>query len=186
MVLHFVCAWLVSSGLAHPQKGDNVRRRRSESLDSNSKGGSLFSYEIPREWKAGGYRWRRRTIATGFQVRTWGQLNPGAPGFPYTFHPHKSMEKQKGRRPYILLAGDCSHAAYIFRPMGGSHDMDYELWAEINCGGTVGSLAITHLPIFSQDKDRGGEDGWAKLFIPNFDANKVRRRSSSSSSSRTK
>jgi len=163
------------AGLSHaPSKDSNSK---SQLVNSNSKGGSLYSYEIPREWKSGGYRWRRRTIATGFQVRTWGQLNPGAPGFPYTFYPHKSMEKQKGSRPYILLAGDCSHAAYVFRPIGGQDGLDYDLWAEINCGGTVGSLAVTHLPLFTQDHDSTGgkEDGWAKLFIPNFDANKVSR-----------
>lgn len=82
------------------------------------------------------------------------------------------MEQEKGRRPYILLAGDCSHAAYIFRPQG-EDTSNYELWAEINCGGTVGSLAVTHLPLFSQE-DGHDDSGWAKLFIPNFDANKVR------------
>lgn len=35
--------------------------------------------------------WRRVTLASGFRVRGI-SINPGTPGFPYLFHPHKSME----------------------------------------------------------------------------------------------
>jgi hypothetical protein len=112
-------------------------------------------------------------VATGFQVRTWGQINPGAPGFAYVFHPHAAM-RAAGRRPYILLAGDCSHAAYIYRPVEGweGDDVRYELFTEVNCGGTVGSLAVGHRPLFGEGGSEG-EAGWAKIFIPNFDSDKV-------------
>ena len=42
-------------------------------------------------------------------------INPGAPGFVYPFHPHVKM-KEQGAPPHILLAGDCSDAAYVYRP----------------------------------------------------------------------
>eukprot|EP00952_Eustigmatos_sp_NYUAD-ZCMA_P001409 6283-Eustigmatos_ZCMA.PRE.1 len=81
-----------------------------------------------------------------------------------------------GKRPYILLAGDCSHAAYIYRPVeedsgieGAGDDVRYELMTEINCGGTVGSIAVGYLPLF---KGSGADEGWAKVFIPNFDSDK--------------
>jgi hypothetical protein len=48
--------------------------------------------------------------------------------------------------------------------------------AQINCGGTVGSLAVGYLPLAVGDEESGGEgreDGWAKVFIPNFDTDKV-------------
>lgn len=135
------------------------------------RGGSLFAYEIPSySTMGGGVRtWKRTTVATGFRVKTWGQINPGAPGFSYLFYPHSDMASIPGQRPSILLAGDCSHAAYIYQPVGsGDDDIKYELMCEINCGGTVGSLAVAHLPLFGQ-----GSGGWAKLFMPNFDTNKV-------------
>jgi hypothetical protein len=163
-------------------------------------GGSLFAYEIPPPdvWQgppagspppeAGGPLrgpiWKRTTVAAGFRVRSWGQINPGAPGFPYVFYPHESLKAQ-GARPHILLAGDCSHAAYVYRPAGQGPGKDgegeagasadptaYELMVEINCGGTVGSLAVAHLP-FLGGEGAGRGQGWAKLFIPNFDTNKV-------------
>lgn len=148
------------------------------------KGGSLFAYEIPRAWRQR-VPWRRSVVATGFHVRTWGQINPGAPGFPYVFYPHSAMQGQKGQRPYILLAGDCSHAAYIYRPvpareLADPSDVRYEPMAQLNCGGTVGSLAVGYLPLFGGEERRRrkeggglGGDGWAKIIVPNFDTNKV-------------
>lgn len=144
------------------------------------KGGSLFAYEIPvYSPHVGGVRtWKRSTVATGFQVKTWGQINPGAPGFSYVFYPHSDLAKVPGQRPSILLAGDCSHAAYVYHPVGsGDDEIRYELMAEINVGGTVGSLAVAHLPLFGQQQQQAAKaeagGGWAKLFLPNFDTNKV-------------
>lgn len=153
-------------------------------LEPELKGGSLFAYEIPRAWRKR-VPWRRSVVATGFHVRTWGQINPGAPGFPYVFYPHSAMQGQKGQRPYILLAGDCSHAAYIYRPVPAREladpaDVRYEPMAQINCGGTVGSLAVGYLPLFGGEERRRrkeggglGGGGWAKIFVPNFDTDKV-------------
>ncbi len=138
------------------------------------KGGSLFAYEIPSNWRER-VPWKRSVLATGFHVRSWGQINPGAPGFPYVFYPHRSLQGQPGQRPYILLAGDCSHAAYIYRPVGGEEELGYEPMAQINCGGTVGSLAVGYLPLVVGDGEVSEEaaDGWAKIFVPNFDTDKV-------------
>ncbi len=182
-----------AAGAAAAGAAAGARATRREAADGNGnggeqpelKGGSLFAYEIPRDWRKR-VPWRRSVVATGFHVRTWGQINPGAPGFPYVFYPHRAMQGQKGQRPYILLAGDCSHAAYIYRPAPASAladegDVGYELMAQINCGGTVGSLAVGYLPLFGEGERKqekgGGETekekgGWAKIFIPNFDTDK--------------
>lgn len=44
---------------------------------------------LPRFYPAPG--WLRVTLASGFRVRGI-SINPGTPGFPYLFHPHRSME----------------------------------------------------------------------------------------------
>lgn len=44
---------------------------------------------LPRFYPAPG--WLRVTLASGFRVRGI-SINPGTPGFPYVFHPHRSME----------------------------------------------------------------------------------------------
>ena len=64
--------------------------------DDSIDGGSLFAYRVPtgkNAWKT--EPWIRTTVASGFRVK--GQLgnmiNPGAPGFVYTFHPTKDETK---------------------------------------------------------------------------------------------
>eukprot|EP00288_Rhodomonas_lens_P019088 CAMPEP_0177715440 /NCGR_PEP_ID=MMETSP0484_2-20121128/13994_1 /TAXON_ID=354590 /ORGANISM="Rhodomonas lens, Strain RHODO" /LENGTH=599 /DNA_ID=CAMNT_0019227437 /DNA_START=321 /DNA_END=2116 /DNA_ORIENTATION=- len=85
--------------------------------------------------------WRRRTLASGFQVKRVG-INPGAPGFVYAFHPHAELRDQKAP-PHLLLAGDCADAAYVFRPARGtSGELNYELMATFGCEGTVGSIGV--------------------------------------------
>ncbi|CAM9234087.1 unnamed protein product [Discosporangium mesarthrocarpum] len=59
-------------------------------------GGALHAYEIPRDWRVyprvyPSPGWRRTTLASGFRVRGL-SINPGAPGFPYLFHPHRSLQ----------------------------------------------------------------------------------------------
>ena len=174
-----------SSSSSSSSSGEAPTGEEEKSL----KGGSLFAYEIPSNWRER-VPWKRSTLATGFHVKSWGQINPGAPGFPYVFYPHRSLRGQPGQRPYILLAGDCSHAAYIYHPVapsaeergredeGEEREVRYEPMAQINCGGTVGSLAVGHLPLAVGGGEDGGEeeeegDGWAKIFIPNFDTDKV-------------
>ncbi|EWM25070.1 hypothetical protein Naga_100098g15 [Nannochloropsis gaditana] len=169
----------VDGGREDTEGQDGAGRAADEGAALN--GGSLFAYEIPPDWRQRAC-WKRSTLATGFHVKNWGQINPGAPGFPYVFYPHRSLRGQPGQRPYILLAGDCSHAAYIYRPVlgrdGGGGDeaeVQYEPMAQINCGGTVGSLAVGHLPLAVGESEEWEEDddGWAKIFIPNFDTDKV-------------
>ncbi|CAN0220709.1 unnamed protein product, partial [Phaeothamnion confervicola] len=153
----------------------------------NGGGGGLFAYEIPAKWKVyprvyPSPGWRRHTIASGFRVRGLG-INPGAPGFVYTFHPHRSMRGKT--RPHIALAGDCSQAAYVLRPRvrdggsdssgsdgaSGSSCLDYELAARIDCGGTVGSLAVAYGPLTGASAME--DDSVAKIFVPSYDMNKV-------------
>lgn len=143
-------------------------------------GGALFAYEIPKKWRY--YTkvypspgWHRTTIASGFRVKGMG-VNPGAPGFSYVFH----RERNGKGRPYIALAGDCSQAAYILRPCTPIHnihkkrassggELHYELVCSLDLEGTVGSLAISYGELFGG----GAKDGFAKLFVPNFDLGKV-------------
>lgn len=141
-------------------------------------GGSLFAYKVPEgrgAWKT--EPWHRTNIASGFSVR--GQLgnmiNPGAPGFVYSFHAHKN-DKGSNKRPLIAVAGDCSESAYLFRPVNseeaGQHadpHAQYKLMAEIECGATVGSIGVGYENFMHADQ----EDGYAKLYIPCFEKDKI-------------
>mmetsp|Transcript_11118 Transcript_11118/g.21615 ORF Transcript_11118/g.21615 Transcript_11118/m.21615 type:complete len:613 (+) Transcript_11118:30-1868(+) len=110
----------------------SVEVHSSKNIDqSKIDGGSLFAYRIPTShkdaWKT--LPWTRSVIATGFKVQ--GQLsnmiNPGAPGFCYTFFPTRdgmgndcggnSGTGKRWSRPLIGLSGDCAEAAYILRPI---------------------------------------------------------------------
>lgn len=165
-------------------------------------GGSLFAYRVPTNWKTD--PWKRTVIATGFRVR--GQLgnmiNPGAPGFCYTFYPriNDSKQHQSFSRPHIAVSGDCAEAAYIFSPVEYDEDSNdsmhcvrlngcnvgapsingirrqydsstkYSLMCEIECGATVGSLAIGYDNFCGA---KGQREGYAKMYIPCFEKDKV-------------
>lgn len=171
----------------------------SSTATSGIDGGSLFAYRVPLgkgAWKT--EPWARSVIATGFRVR--GQLNnminPGAPGFCYTFYPTQdgASRSSSWSRPLIGIAGDCAEAAYILRPVdddlngestrtssgGGENRQDrstnYALMCEIECGATVGSLGIGY-----DDFCRGLNDecladqqtGYAKLYVPCYEKDKI-------------
>jgi hypothetical protein len=107
-------------------------------------------------------------------------VNPGAPGFCYTFFP--TREGGVGKRPLIGLSGDCAESAYILRPVetGNSspHGMDdgidrstkYSLMCEIKCQSTVGSLAIGYDDLYSAEQ----QSGYAKIYVPCYEQDKVR------------
>jgi len=142
-------------------------------------GGSLFAYSIPPgkdKWKT--EEWKRTIVATGFKVK--GQLNnminPGAPGFVYTFHERKQDKRANiKRRPLIAVAGDCAESAYIFRPAteddgrGGDVNAKYDLMCEIKCGATVGSIGVGYDDFCETDQ----ESGYAKLYIPCYEDDKI-------------
>lgn len=150
-------------------------------------GGSLFGYRVPagkEAWKT--QPWRRSVIATGFKVQ--GQLsnmiNPGAPGFCYTFFPTKDGNECKpGRqwnRPLIGLSGDCAESAYILRPIENSQHthLDFEdsstkyaLMCEIKCKSTVGSMAIGYDNFYSEVAEQ--QSGYAKIYVPCYEQDKV-------------
>ena len=138
------------------------------------KGGSLFAYRVPDgagAWKT--EPWARTTVASDFTVK--GQLNnminPGAPGFVYTFH----AKKDDGKRPLIAIAGDCADSAYILRPvenaMADDPSAQYSMMCEIECGATVGSIGIGYENFmhnaYGQDED------YAKLYIPCYEKDKI-------------
>jgi len=81
--------------------------------------------------------WTRTTLATGFSVKRAG-INPGAPGFVYPFYPHKSM-RRASHPPHLLVAGDCSDAAYIFRPVRSETKSDaiFGPWFETGRKGAI-------------------------------------------------
>jgi hypothetical protein len=151
--------------------------------------GALFAYRVPDgDWKT--EPWTRSTVATGFKVRTslWNMINPGAPGFVYTFFPqqqHKESASKKRLRPMIAIAGDCSESAYLFQPiedlnysskvygvarrLSSSSDLStkYKLVCEIKTGATVGSIGIGYGSFGNYPA------GHAKLYIPLFEKNKM-------------
>jgi len=172
---------------AHTVVGDRVRYNAGASASSQNgiDGGSLFAYRVPsgREaWKT--EPWIRSVIATGFRVR--GQLgnmiNPGAPGFCYTFYPNKedSEGAKSGKnqaRPLIGIAGDCAEAAYILRPVASNKDTtenrdqstNYALMCEIETGATVGSIGIGYDDFANVEQ----QSGYAKIYIPCYEQNKI-------------
>ena len=150
---------------------------------SKTDGGSLFAYRVPSgkgAWKT--QPWTRSVIATGFKVQ--GQLsnviNPGAPGFCYPFFPTRE-EGSAGvarpwRRPLLCLSGDCAESAYILRPtergVGPATPDDstrYALMCEIQCGATVGSLAVGYDNLHTADQ----QSGYAKIYVPCYEQDKV-------------
>jgi hypothetical protein len=142
------------------------------------RGGSLFAYQIPSGKDAWKHEpWQRTTVATGFQVQSqiWNVINPGAPGFCYTFHAHKD-DKSTGKRPMIAVAGDCAESAFVFRPQTlpctkNSVDLcaQYQLMCEIKCGSTVGSIAIGYEDLCTAEQ----ESGYAKIYVPCFEKDKI-------------
>ena len=144
-------------------------------------GGSLFAYRVPKgkgEWKT--KPWVRSTVATGFKVKSklGNMINPGAPGFVYTFHARKE-DRKRTKRPFIAIAGDCAESAYILRPAdydrisGGARLIDpktqYELMVEIDCGATVGSIGVGYEDFSTAEQ----ESGYAKLYIPCYEKDKI-------------
>ncbi len=152
-------------------------------------GGSLFAYRIPTggdTWKS--KPWHRSVVATGFKVEGHlsNMINPGAPGFCYTFFPTREGgvgKDKKWHRPLIGLSGDCAESAYILRPVEGGNlspigmsdgidrSTKYSLMCEIKCQSTVGSLAIGYDDLHSAEQ----QSGYAKIYVPCYEQDKVRR-----------
>jgi len=165
--------------VGNPRNGlDNLCYSEDE---CSTDGGSLFAFRVPDgkdAWKT--EPWLRTTVAAGFTVvrKLVNMINPGAPGFVYTFHPTKEGATSC-RRPLIAIAGDCSESAYILRPIGDDEgrnehaDADpaarYKLMVEIECGATVGSIGIGYDDFLSIEQD----SNHAKLYIPLFEKDKI-------------
>lgn len=159
----------------HP--GGNSLHHQGAS-ESSSEGGSLFTYKVPEgkdAWKT--EPWLRNTVASGFKVKgqLWNVINPGAPGFVYTFYA-KSDDHLTGKRPLIAVAGDCAESAFIFRPdklesklSYKDPDAQYKLMCEIKCGATVGSIAVGYDRLCSVEQ----EADYAKLYIPCYEKDKI-------------
>jgi hypothetical protein len=146
-------------------------------------GGSLFAYQVPvgrNAWKT--EPWRRTTVASGFTVngKLNNMINPGAPGFVYTFYARK--DDKRAQRPLIAVAGDCAESAFIFRPDADRDDNDaatatddyamctnYKLMAEIQCQATVGSIGIGYDDFGTEEQ----ESGFAKIYVPCFEKDKI-------------
>ncbi|GMI52197.1 hypothetical protein ScalyP_jg869 [Parmales sp. scaly parma] len=162
--------------------------KNSDNDDSDAAdrpGGNLFSFSVPNQagdWKVD--EWTKKVIAGGFRVKSRLSINPGAPGFPYLFYPEERhlLSSNLKSRPYIALAGDGAEAAYIYRPVPAAaaaaatatetetetSELNYELMAEIECGATVGSLAISHGLFCGK-----GREGFANVFIACYETNFV-------------
>ena len=118
-------------------------------------GGSVYAYEIPSNIIKGDFK--RHVLATDFPV-TEGGSNQAAPGFARAFFPHKNY---KGK-PYITVAGDGSQKGYLLYPTGA--DFQYNKTVMVSTSGVVGYIAVD---------DVIGEDGWAEIFVPDYDDSKL-------------
>lgn len=169
--------WGLHDKIRHQPHGHGVHYQ--DVVDSPTDGGgSLFTYKVPvgkGAWKTD--PWVRTTVANGFKVKgqLWNVINPGAPGFVYTFYA-KSDDRSAGKRPLIAVAGDCAESAFIFRPEKldsnlsyKDPDAQYKLMCEIKCGATVGSIAVGYDTLCSVDQ----EPGYAKLYIPCYEKDKI-------------
>jgi hypothetical protein len=160
-------------------KTDNNCNDVTSSTLSNIDGGSLFSYRVPQGKDACRTEpWVRSVIATGFRVK--GQLgnmiNPGAPGFCYTFYPKKErpiLLNGSFTRPLIGIAGDCAESAYILRPvnsdLGEDPSSNYALMCEIECGATIGSIGIGYEDFCYAPQQKN----YAKIYIPCYEKDKI-------------
>jgi len=151
----------------------------NNSAKSTIDGGSLFSYRVPDGkdgWRS--KPWLRSVIATGFRVK--GQLgnmiNPGAPGFCYTFYPTEDGPRTTSgalSRPLIAIAGDCAESAYILRPVDDETVEDpsanYAMMCEIECGATVGSIGVGYEDFCFTPQ----QSGYAKIYVPCFEKDKI-------------
>jgi len=167
----------MSSRVRNPRNElDDLRYAENE---GSTDGGSLFAFRVPDgkdAWKT--EPWLRTTVAAGFTVvrKLDNMINPGAPGFVYTFHPTKEGATSC-RRPLIAIAGDCSESAYILRPIGDDEGRKeyadpaarYKLMVEIECGATVGSIGVGYDDFLSIEQ----ESEYAKLYIPLFEKDKI-------------
>ena len=143
----------------------------------STEGGSLFAYRVPEgkdAWKTD--PWKRTTVASGFKVngKLNNMINPGAPGFVYTFYANRRDAQLRSKRPMIAIAGDCAESAYILRPDGDDSvredpNTNYKVMAEIQCEATVGSIGIGYDDFSSVEQERG----FAKLYIPCFEKDKI-------------
>ncbi len=166
-------------GLNQDAKKENNSEVRIGNEETTIDGGSLFSYRVPGgegAWKS--EPWVRSVIATGFRVE--GQLgnmiNPGAPGFCYTFYPTKDGPKTSDSylsRPLIGIAGDCAESAFILRPVESDVGIDpctnYAMMCEIDCGSTVGSIGIGYEDFCYAPQQKN----YAKIYLPCYENDKV-------------
>jgi hypothetical protein len=191
LVTSHECSYVPDSGMDTASNEVNghslvsgVNGRRPTEQVPPLQGGSLFAYQVPigrNAWKT--EPWKRTTVASGFTVngKLNNMINPGAPGFVYTFYARKGDKRDQ--RPLIAVAGDCAESAFIFRPDADHDDNDaataatdddatctnYKLMAEIQCQATVGSIGIGYDDFGTEEQ----ESGFAKLYVPCFEKDKI-------------
>lgn len=95
-------------------------------------GGAIYAYEIPPNLQHGSYA--RHTLADNFPV-TEGGPQQASPGFSYAVHPKVA---DQASRPYILVAGDGSQAAYVMTPCGDA--FAYNITQVTKVKGVIGSI----------------------------------------------
>jgi hypothetical protein len=174
---------IAEKGIVEEKPTSNIHvNNNSAALSKNPEGGSLFAYRVPNgknAWRT--QPWQRSLVSSGFKVRDKlnNMINPGAPGFVYTFYAHRNDAKEMMKRPLIAVAGDCAESAFIFRPsfeestdltaIDNDISTSYTLMAEIQCDATVGSIGIGYNDFSSVEQ----ESGYAKLYIPCFETDKI-------------
>jgi len=190
LVTSHECSYATEGGVDSATPSQNLKRQVGHNSNANDlgqieeeirvntsnnaiDGGSLFSYRIPTgkdAWKT--ETWTRSVVATGFHVsgQLGNMINPGAPGFCYTFYPKKD---DTSSRPLIAIAGDCAESAYILRPVESVNRQDpsasYTMMCKIECGATVGSIGVGYEDFCFMPQQKG----YAKLYISCYEIDKV-------------
>jgi hypothetical protein len=122
----------------------------------------VVAFEVPLAFKTA--PWKNHTLARGFENRVKNGMSPGA---AQAFYP-SAAAKAAGKRPWLVVSGDGTGAAYVMRPLNetaGSWGYErlnvYDTAADDVAGvaRTTGAIALGMSPT-----------GCARIYVPAFEA----------------
>ncbi len=126
-------------------------------LTNHTNKGSVYVYEIPQDIKKG--EWKRHEILSNITTRL-PIPSEGAPGNSIAFYPAKGMNG----KPYIFVSGDGSGKVHMLVPKKPMDLNNWEYHEKIihkdNC--TIGKIKMDY-----------DQEGYARLFIPLYEKNKI-------------
>lgn len=134
---------------------------REDVLATNHEGGptaGVYAYEVPAQPDAA--NWTKHTLLDRIPVLQPG-INSASPGQARTFYPSTNF---KGRRPWILVSGDASRSVHLLVPRSElPGDWRYDHHVILTRPSTIGQCVVG---------DVDG-DGYAELFVPAYDEDKI-------------